>query len=114
MTIQQWRRNCIVRDQNKCRLTGLSGDIYRLEVHHLFDKSSYPKLATKTENGITLLRPLHRSFHKWLGGFRKTTTKKDFERWKNSPEGKKEIAKYKPHQIKKSRNKISTLKFHSF
>lgn len=94
-TLQAWKRACIVRDKNKCVLTGADGAIYRLEVHHLDDKSTHPQKARLRENGITLLRPLHRAYHKWEGGTRYPTTRKGFKKWIQSTEGKKIINKYK-------------------
>jgi hypothetical protein len=38
-----------------------------LDVHHLFDSSSRPDLASLDENLLVITTALHRNFHKWMG-----------------------------------------------
>jgi hypothetical protein len=95
MTTRSWKSQAIKRSGNKCELTGLEGNVFRLEVHHFYDKSSYPSKATAINNAIVLIRALHRAFHKWMGGFRVSTTKRDFKRWLRTKDAKELISKYK-------------------
>lgn len=93
--LQEWREHVLRECNNRCCLTNLSRELYRLEAHHLEDKSTHPSLALDVKNGIALIRPLHVNFHEYMGGFHTPTSKKDFEKWRNLPQTKKLITKYK-------------------
>ena len=109
--LSEWRAHVLRACDNKCCLTGLSGELYRLEAHHLQDKSTHPSLALDVKNGIALIRPLHVKFHEWMGGFHVPTTKKYFERWVNLPETKRLISKYKNKTVAPKKEQIEKIKY---
>jgi len=61
--------------------------------HHLFDWSTYPELRFKAGNLVTLcstrtylfglikLKGCHQKYHKYMGGYRVTTTSGSLYRW---------------------------------
>ena len=58
-----WKDLCFKRDDYTCRVCQKKGG--KLVVHHIMMWSKYPKLRTKTNNGITLCKCCHKLvFHK--------------------------------------------------
>jgi len=68
--ISTWRKDVMERDNYTCQATNKIGG--KLEVHHIFNYSDYPKKRYEIENGVTLLKDVHRQFHK-IYGFRNNT-----------------------------------------
>lgn len=79
--IKKAMRDAQNRDKKKCLVTGESPDKYNkfnLCQHHLFDKNYYFTLAADTDNLITIKEEIHKHFHEWNGGTKKTCTIDDF------------------------------------
>ncbi|MBC8428537.1 HNH endonuclease [bacterium] len=55
-------RNCFVRDNYTCQISGQYGG--DLVVHHIHSYAKYPKVRYDINNGITLSRKIHNEFHK--------------------------------------------------
>lgn len=59
-----WRNKVMRRDDFTCQISKEKG---KLEVHHLFAWNKYPERRYDINNGVTLLRKIHRLFHKKYG-----------------------------------------------
>ncbi|QQE66702.1 hypothetical protein GFS31_34020 [Leptolyngbya sp. BL0902] len=66
-----------------CQITNRRQSIHKfnLEVHHLFDKNHYPKLADLEVNLIAIASDTHKHFHQWMGGCHTSCTIEDMERY---------------------------------
>jgi 5-methylcytosine-specific restriction endonuclease McrA len=76
-----WRKKrsfILSRDRYKCRVCNRKRGLH---VHHLHDKSTYPRMCLMNRNLITLCKECHYDFHKWNGGTRKSCTSKLFLLW---------------------------------
>ena len=60
-----WRRECLLRDNFTCQITGQNGG--DLVVHHINSFSDFPELRSDIDNGITITKELHLYFHKTYG-----------------------------------------------
>lgn len=69
--------------RGKCQITDRKQSVHKfnLEVHHLFDQTSYPKLAAVEANLIAIGSDIHKHFHQWMGGTHVTCTVEDMERY---------------------------------
>ena len=69
--------------KGRCQLTNRRQSVekFDLEVHHLFDKNTYPHLADMEANLIAVASDIHTHFHKWMGGSHVTCTIEDMERY---------------------------------
>ncbi|MEM6503424.1 MAG: hypothetical protein AAF685_16510 [Cyanobacteria bacterium P01_C01_bin.89] len=67
--------------RGRCQVTNRKKSIHKfsLEVHHLYDRKSYPEVADVEANLIAIAADVHIEFHKWLGGTNKGCTLEDFE-----------------------------------
>ena len=77
---KSWRNNIFTRDNwtcQKCRKRGIE-----LRAHHILSFSEHQKLKFEVDNGITLCKGCHISFHKIYG--RKANTKKEIENFLKS------------------------------
>lgn len=63
--LKLWKRACLERDNFTCQKTGIRGG--KLAVHHIKNFSSFPKLRTAINNGITLGFEVHKEFHRRYG-----------------------------------------------
>ena len=53
------------KSDNQCTVTGFKKEkVGDLEVHHLDETSTYPRLALEVDNGIVLHKEIHVLFHK--------------------------------------------------
>lgn len=52
---------------NQCLISGISEDSVPMERHHLWAKSTHPKLKWNVFNGVLLCKELHRDFHNKYG-----------------------------------------------
>lgn len=63
----KWKRDCIARDDRKCKkCDGRSGD-KSLTVHHIESYDKYPDLRVDMANGITLCMTCHKDYHHQMG-----------------------------------------------
>ena len=70
----------LIKNKHTCDITGSMRNIY---VHHLNDASTYPELRYKVSNTVLCTRKVHIRFHiKFMGGYRVSCTKEDWERFK--------------------------------
>lgn len=81
MTERQAKKLVKKRYKNRCDACIIT-TTRRLDVHHLRDKTTYPKFANKPWNMVPLCRKHHMQFHSWNGGTRVPCTERDYERWK--------------------------------
>ena len=67
--------------KGRCQATNRKQSVHKfdLEVHHLYDKKTYPDLADVEANLISIASDVHTDFHKWMGGPVKGCTLADFE-----------------------------------
>jgi hypothetical protein len=59
---RSWLRD--IAYNNRCILTGLSGDKLQLERHHLYSRAVYPDFFLELLNGVLITKELHRHYHK--------------------------------------------------
>jgi len=52
-----------------------------LHVHHVYDKSTYPRHCLTTRYLVTLCKSCHTDFHTWNGGFRVPCRPSDWNAW---------------------------------
>lgn len=66
-----------------CQVTNRRKSVHRfdLEVHHLFDKNTYPQFADMEINLIAIASDVHSHFHQWMGGTSVSCTVEDMERY---------------------------------
>lgn len=77
---RQWRKSVFERDKYTCRACGQVGG--NLNAHHLFGYVTYPTLRFEIDNGITLCKSCHETFHKWAGwGNKGKCTRQEFDEW---------------------------------
>lgn len=74
-------------DDNTCCNCGyFKGMIFikrDMNAHHLYDKSSYPRIKYKLSMMRTLCYKCHMRFHtKWMGGYRESCTQYDYFKWR--------------------------------
>lgn len=60
-----WRESVFVRDNWTCQKCMVKGGI--IHPHHIQNFAQYPELRFALDNGITLCKNCHRSFHKRYG-----------------------------------------------
>jgi hypothetical protein len=67
----------------RCEITNRKQAVYKfdLEVHHLFDKKSYPQVADMEVNLIAIASDIHAHFHQWMGGCNVSCTVEDMEKY---------------------------------
>jgi 5-methylcytosine-specific restriction endonuclease McrA len=75
-----WRQNVYKRDNFTCQICNHKRG--NLNAHHLMNYDKYVELRFDIDNGITLCKKCHNSFHKTYG--RKNNTKKQFEEYQLS------------------------------
>jgi hypothetical protein len=75
-----WRKSIYKRDNYICQICHHKGG--SLNAHHLMNYDKYVELRFDIDNGITLCKKCHNSFHKTYG--RKNNTKKQFEEYQLS------------------------------
>lgn len=69
--------------RGRCQLTNRLQQVhhFNLEVHHLYDKNTYPKFADMEINLIAIGHDIHKDFHKWMGGTNVSCTIRDLEKY---------------------------------
>jgi len=72
-----WRRHVFKKDNWTCQKCGKRGG--RLHPHHIYNFADYADLRFEIDNGITLCKKCHRSFHKIYG--KRNTTRVQLERF---------------------------------
>jgi len=79
-TIQyrKWRTSVLEREFYSCRCCGLD---LELHVHHIKNLKDNEGLAFDIENGITLCRECHYSYHAFNGGNSNETNRESLEIW---------------------------------
>jgi hypothetical protein len=67
----------------RCQITNKiqSIDHFNLEVHHLYDRRTYPQYADLEINLIAISGVIHTNFHKWMGGTKVSCTAHDMEKY---------------------------------
>lgn len=80
-----WARKCLRRDNFTCQITGIV-EKKLLCVHHLYSFALYPQYRYVPENGITILRTLHKEFHSLYPG--SSFTPQDFAQFYMSKTGR--------------------------
>lgn len=65
LEIKLWRKAVFERDNFTCQKTYQKGG--RLVAHHINNFADFPELRTSIENGITLSKEAHKTFHKKYG-----------------------------------------------
>lgn len=81
-----WRQFIFSRDDFTCQVCGKRGG--DLEAHHLMSYADNSDLRSDLENGVTMCKTCHRSFHK-AKGFGKNT-REQYEEWRREYRGKAE------------------------
>ncbi len=64
-SFQEWRRTVFLRDNFTCQMCNHSGGY--LHAHHINNFADFPELRLNTDNGVTLCKKCHTSFHKQYG-----------------------------------------------
>jgi len=69
--------------QGRCQITNRRKAVHKfdLEVHHLFDKNTYPQFADMEINLIAIGGDIHSHFHQWMGGGHISCTVEDMEKY---------------------------------
>lgn len=69
--------------KRRCQLTGRRQQVHKfdLEVHHLYDRMSYPQFADREANLIPIASDIHTHFHQWMGGPKVSCTVEDMEKY---------------------------------
>jgi DNA ligase (NAD+) len=76
--IQRAMREASKKQNNKCQITGEFKSDTELSVHHLYNKSTYPELASEQDNLLVIKKEIHKDFHTWHEGYDKPCTISDF------------------------------------
>ena len=52
----------------KCQVSGRRQSVekFDLEVHHIYDRKTYPQVAAEKDNMIAIASDIHTEFHKWV------------------------------------------------
>lgn len=61
----EWRDKVFQRDSYTCQVTGIKGG--KLVAHHLYSFDEHENLRLEVDNGIVLLKEIHKIFHKEYG-----------------------------------------------
>jgi hypothetical protein len=72
---KQARGRCQITRRRQCV------EKFDLEVHHLFDRHTYPELADMEVNMIAIASDIHAHFHQWHGGSKVSCTVEDMEKY---------------------------------
>lgn len=69
--------------RGRCQITNRRQSVHKfdLEVHHLFDKHTYPQLADMELNMIAIASDIHSHFHQWMGSSSVSCTVADMEKY---------------------------------
>jgi hypothetical protein len=69
--------------RGRCQITNKKQNIHHfdLEVHHLYDRKTYPKYADLEINLIAISGIIHADFHKWMGGSKVSCKASDMEKY---------------------------------
>lgn len=69
--------------KGRCQITNRRRAVHKfdLEIHHLFDKESYPQFADMEMNLIAMASDIHSHFHQWMGGSSVSCTVEDMEKY---------------------------------
>jgi len=69
--------------RGRCQITNRrqAAHGFKLDVHHLFDRNTYPQFADMEINLIAIEANIHTHFHQWLGGNHMSCTVEDMERY---------------------------------
>ena len=62
---REWRNSVFERDDYTCQITGIKG--CRLTAHHLYSFDEYEELRLDVDNGITINKQIHKTFHNHYG-----------------------------------------------
>ncbi len=76
--------NAKKKANGRCQITGekkCAADPFNLAVHHVFDQKTYPHLADHADNLLVIKECVHKEFHSWMGGTKKTCDVEDFEQF---------------------------------
>lgn len=79
--VREWRKSIWDRDNYTCDLCGDRGG--SIVAHHLNCWASYKDQRYNVNNGVTLCKSCHHSFHMSLGGPRKPCNKEQYNKYKN-------------------------------
>lgn len=69
--------------KGRCQITNKKQSIHKfdLEVHHLYDRKTYPEYADLEINLIAISGIIHADFHKWMGGPNVSCKASDMEKY---------------------------------
>jgi hypothetical protein len=69
--------------KGRCQITNKKQSIHQfnLEVHHLYDRKTYPKYADLEVNLIAISGIIHADFHRWIGGSNVSCKASDIEKY---------------------------------
>lgn len=81
--IQKAMKSVKTKANGRCQITNQLQSVgqFNLEVHHIFDRRNYPKLAAEEYNLIAISSVIHKHFHQWNGGSSKSCTIEDLEKY---------------------------------
>ena len=74
---KQTRKRIIERDKG-CLICSSTKTLH---VHHVYDKSTYPRHCLTTRYLVTMCKDCHTEFHTWNGGFRVSCRPIDWNAW---------------------------------
>lgn len=75
-----WRKLVFERDDHTCQACRQVGGT--LNAHHFFGYVAYPQFRFDIDNGVTLCKSCHHTFHKWAGWADKgRCTRQEFDEW---------------------------------
>lgn len=75
---REWIKNVLIKDNYTCQITGQRGG--KLSAHHLYSWDKHPEKRFDINNGVTILKSLHKEFHDIYG--RGNNTPEQFEDYK--------------------------------
>lgn len=93
---KSWTGNVKTFYNNRCLITGISGEQTVLEAHHLFNRKDFPKLASNLMNSVYIRRINHLEFHKSYGN---RVTPGNFVHYLNNLRKKEEYLQYKQNIV---------------